>query len=105
FTEADKWKRYIVTGKVPAGASFVRAGIVAEGEQTVWICKPMFQQSKIATEYQDTQYNNPLFMPDAVEINGEYIRAGTLSFDKAFGGTIRLGGPAYGNARLELYNE
>lgn len=105
FTEADKWKRYIVTGKVPAGASFVRAGIVAEGEQTVWICKPMFQQSKIATEYQDTQYNNPLFMPDAVEINGEYIRAGTLSFDKAFGGTIRLGGPAYGNARLELHNE
>lgn len=108
-SKVNEWERFVFTGTIPKdmGITDVYPQIRALGNGKFWFAKPLTQPGSIATPWHEysPDFTNKWVYRDTTEIDGGTIRTGSLSFDKARGGVLALGGPDDGNGLLQLYNQ
>lgn len=104
-SQNNVWERKTVTGNAPVGTVKARLNLYVNQNGKLWVAKPMFQEGSVATPHTDELLTSPWTASGTTEIDGAHIKTGTISFDQAYGGTIKLGGASYGNAKLEMYDE
>lgn len=108
-TQVNTWERVTYTVTVPSNQNItdVYFQFRFHGNGRLWMAKPMCQPGSVATpwhEYVPDIINNWIYQGTTL-IDGANIKTGTISFDQAFGGQIKLGGAAYGNASLYMYTD
>src|SRR5690606_14387064 len=108
-SQANEWERFVHTVTIPKnmGITDIYPEICAYGNGKFWFAKPLAQPGSIATPWHEysPDFTNKWVYRDTTEIDGGTIRTGSLTFDKARGGVLALGGSSNGNGLLQLYNQ